>query len=453
MLPQYHALQESGLCEPIIVIVDERAFDLAEKLRSDGIRVEMVSEELRQDPLLITEKRFQECISRLPKVLAAILRSNAIAHSFLIDGWRCQTVVRLYKKSLQAWLRYLEKNRIDLAMVPGDRELGAFPPLLKACKLMQIPVVISTSNIPTRDSLAANRVGEKKFKANFAQCPPLWNMLIRLRFPQQVAETVHGRMLFSPGWLVWALARLGMLSKTPWIQGGGNSDFVLLNSEMRCETYVSEGVDPGKVVQIGDLSLDTLHASLANRGALRQEIRQKKNGDLGKVCLFAIPIYAEHNYLSWDLHLSTLRACAVKLQASGMAVVLSLHPRSRKENYLFLETDFGFIFASKPLNEILPAADIFICGNSSTIEWSILLGQPTINLDYAGISDGAFLEYPGVLSASGAEEFSLCIEQVLRDYEQLKQAQLDKAETISIFDGNSKQRFLAFVTKQLVQLS
>jgi hypothetical protein len=192
MMPQYHALEESGLCEPIIVIVDDRAIDLAEKLRSDGIRVEMVSEELRQDPLLITEKRFQECISRLPKVLAAILRSNAIAHSFLIDGWRCQTVVRLYKKSLQAWLRYLEKNRIDLAMVPGDRELGAFPPLLKACKLMQIPVVISTSNIPTRDSLAANRVGEKKFKANFAQCPPLWNMLIRLRFPQQVAERDFG---------------------------------------------------------------------------------------------------------------------------------------------------------------------------------------------------------------------------------------------------------------------
>lgn len=110
------------MCEPVIVLVDDRAFDLAEKLRSDGIRVEMVSEELRQDPLLITEKRFQECISRLPKVLAAILRSNAIAHSFLIDGWRCQTVVRLYKKSLQAWLRYLEKIVLILQWFP---EIGS----------------------------------------------------------------------------------------------------------------------------------------------------------------------------------------------------------------------------------------------------------------------------------------------------------------------------------------
>ena len=453
MLPQYHAVKASGLCDPVIVIVDERAFGLAENLRSDGIRVELIPDELRQDPVQIADKRFQDGLSRLPSVLSAILRCKIIAHSFLLDGWRGRTVVKRYTESLQAWLSYLEGNWIDLAMVPLDTELVAFTPLIKHCKLNLIQFVISTSNIPTRDSLAANRVGERKFDASFAKFPPLWNVIARLFFPQQVAETVHGKMLFSPGWLVCALARLGMLSKTPWIQGGGNCDFVLLNSQRRCEKYISEGVDPRKVVQIGDLSFDTLHASATNREALRAKIRQKFTGGDGKVCLFAIPIYAEHNYLNWDVHLSTLRACAAKLRASGMVVVLSLHPRSRKEDYLFLEKDFGFDFDSRPLNQILPAADVFICGNSSTIEWSVLLGQPTINLDYAGINDGAFLEYPGVLSARSADEFSLCIEQVQQDYEMLRQAQLDKAETISIFDGNSKRRFLAFVTTQLAQAS
>ena len=70
-------------------------------------------------------------------------------------------------------------------------------------------------------------------------------------------------MLFSPAWLTFAHANLGMLSDNPWVQGGGLSDYVLQHDARRRQGFIDLGVPARKLVDVGDPSLDLLYAVLS----------------------------------------------------------------------------------------------------------------------------------------------------------------------------------------------
>ena len=119
-------------------------------------------------------------------------------------------------------------------------------------------------------------------------------------YPKQVFQHKNDSTLFSPGWRTLALGKTGMISQNPWIQGGGNSDFVF-ESDFEFIKISKKYKRTSKVVMTGDQSSDLLFKSL-----IKKKIKKNKK----KTILFAVPNDAEHNLCSWKEHIIRIRKYA-----------------------------------------------------------------------------------------------------------------------------------------------
>ena len=206
------------------------------------------------------------------------------------------------------------------------------------------------------------------------------------RHPRHAMETEYGRMLFFSLWDCLALAAHGLHETGPWVVGGGEIDLMAVASVEDRETALSRGL-PGERIRVtGQASLDALHRSRSGREALRAALRTRYSlrHDL-PIALCAVPHSAEHGLRSWSEHRADTRDLFQALGASGAEVLLSLHPKSEPATYQELADRFGLRLAAEPLHDILPAAEFFVAGFSSTVRWSAVLGIPTVIFDPARI--------------------------------------------------------------------
>ncbi len=446
MLPQCRLLSGRPGLRPVMLLADPRTYGYAQKCLSEGVEALSLEGRVGDDPVDAVERRWQAVAGRLSAPLRRLLLSERIAHSLPVAWWRRRSVVAAYAAQRAVWESVLRELAPAVVMMPGDRELGFVPPLLAAARAAGVPTVISTSNIPTVDSLAASRADRLRFTLEPRRCPLLWNMVAARRHPGQVAETPRGRLLFSPGWLVSALNALGMLSQRPWTQGGGNSDHVLLDGPRKKRLFLELGAPAEKLRVVGDLAHDELHRAHELRETTRRELCLSAGFDSDRpLVVLAVPIFAEHGLLSWPFHLKSLRRFAGVLAARSANVLLSLHPKSDPSRYAFLHDDFGFRFSERPLARLLPAGDLLVCGNSSTIDWAILCRLPVINLDYAELDDAAFADCPAVLKAHTPEEFAAALDRFDSARDELRRLQEQAARDLAEFDGRAGERFASFV--------
>jgi glycosyltransferase involved in cell wall biosynthesis len=448
MVRQCKFLNEEGQWKPMMVLADAQTKGFSIRCKLESIPFLLLDQEVLEDPVAQAETDYQAFIRHFPIALRNILNDDRVSYGLLAGLWRARYVMRNYKSQLAFWLGVLASLKPAMIMIPGDRELGFIPPLLRAAKVLKVTSVICTSNIPTLDSVAAMRRGHHRFSTDLNRIPSLLNIVAKWKHPDQVISSIHGRLLFSSGWLICALSRLRMLSSKPWVQGGGNSDYVLVDGERKKQRILSLGVPGEKIRVIGDFAYDDLYHEYDNRRQARNRVDRAmsfhKNESL---VVMAVPIFAEHKMLSWDQHLTQLKKFAEVLAKFKVNVLLSFHPKSAPERYRFLSEEFGFQTTDLPLSTILPIGDIFVCGNSSTIDWSILCGIPVVNIDYVGIRDTAFEDCEGVYKVRTPADFQLALQACLADTVRLREAQLKVAQTLAQFDGKVGERYLAFLAE------
>lgn len=446
MLPQCEFLASQSEWQPKMVLADRRTYGYDERCRQAGIATLNLTEPVLTDPVESAEADWQTFTRRFPAKLGAFLLHERVAHGLLVGLWRRNRVIRGYSSQLNYWVGVLTRLRPAAVMMPGDRELGFIPPLLKAARQLQIPAIICTSNIPTLNSVAAMRAGRLRFATEPAGLPPVMNLLAARQHPDQISRTPHGCLLFSPGWLISALHHLSMLSARPWTQGGGNSSHVILDGERKKRRFLELGAPAQKLQVIGDFTYDVLHRNFTGRRQVRQSLCESLALDTAQpIVVFAVPIFAEHNLISWDEHLRNLHEFSAALANSTRNVVLALHPKSPQERYDFLTNDFEFCKSDLPLAEILPAGDVFVCGNSSTIDWAILCEIPVVNIDYVGLHDTAFTDCKAVFKVATPKEFAVAFEHCLEDGDRLRRIQSESARDLSQFDGKAQRRYLNFL--------
>lgn len=447
MLPQARLLAGSGDLQPVMVLADPRTYGYADQCR----REELAVLDLRKvdgggaDPVAAADRAWTAVADRAPGPLRRWLRGDRLAHGLIVGTWRRRRVMRAYAAQKDFWRGLLAGLAPVAIVMPGDRELGFVPPVLAAAGDLGIPRVISVLNIPTIDSVAASRRDQPRFAVDPQALPPLRNLWAAQRHPDQVATTPHGRQLFSTGWLISALDALGMLSARPWTQGGGNSDHILLDGPRKKRRFQNLGAPEPKLELIGELPHDALHRVYRRRRDLRHELCASHGLDPDRpLYIFAVPIFAEHNLLPWDVHLRELRRFATTFADHSTNVLCSLHPKSTRDTYRFLVDDFGFHIADHPLSDILPAGDALVCGNSSTIDWAILCRMPVVDMDYAHLRDAAFADCPGVLQVQTVETFADALRRVDTEGDILRAAQDATARDLALFDGQAADRMLAF---------
>ena len=345
----------------------------------------------------------RKCLARLDGFFA---RRDRIANCLPVSLLRFVDMRRRLRSEYNVFRAALEKLRPAAVMVPGDREVSPVPAFLKAASDLAIPIVNACFGSPYAEGVALSRLGFSRFSLDWRHVPPILNQFVALLFPGQVYNAPQGRILFSPAWLTFAHASLGMLSGNPWVQGGGLSDYVLQHDARRRQGFLDLGVPARKLVDVGDPSLDLLYVAYRNREALRAQLRQTLELPArDKLVIFAVPNDAEHGVCDMESHLERMHGYFKILGRSGANALGSLHPKQRREDYQPLAQKYGVTLMNDRLANVLPAADLFVCGTSSTVFWARLRGIPTINLNYWNVLDPDFEGVAGVENVATFSEF------------------------------------------------
>ena len=103
------------------------------------------------------------------------------------------------------------------------------------------------------------------------------------------------------------------------------------------------------------------------------------------------------------------------LHGRGTPVILSLHPKSKEEDYRDLAARFGMPITREPLMDVLAGADVFVGGAySSTIRWAIALGLPTVNLDFWDLKESTYAAHPDYPTVQDAPAFARLLDRALQ---------------------------------------
>jgi hypothetical protein len=99
---------------------------------------------------------------------------------------------------------------------------------------------------------------------------------------------------------------------------------------------------------------------------------------------------------SWNEHWRATDELFAALASSGAAALLSLHPKSNREDYAKAAGRHGLAILDEPLSAVLPAADLLVATFSSTVRWAIGLGIPAFVVDAIETNYELYNDLPGV---------------------------------------------------------
>lgn len=261
--------------------------------------------------------------------------------------------------------------------------------------------------------------------------------------PGHVRRLGAESLLFYPLWDSLALKIAGMADRNPWVVGGGCVARVALQGHSdRLEAESLTGIH-GRFVVTGQPIWDELANVNGAHGLARGS---------GSRVLCAVPQWAEHHQLPWDVHMRFIESLMRILGECGGRAVLSLHPKADKARYLPVAKKFGLSISEKPLIAELPSADIFVASWSSTIRWAAMLGIPSINLDWAGQSYSLFEKLVSMPVARTPGEFERELTGYLADPQRrsrVGEALRAEAAIYGSIDGNACRRVIDLISDVL----
>lgn len=285
----------------------------------------------------------------------------------LVYGAR--TFEKLYCLKNQV-VRLMSEFKPRAVLTNGDRHLGLEPAVLAAAKEFGTEVIIpNIAYFADAESCYQLRAVNPSF-----QIDPLKKLLL---FPL-LGQAYKNCFFYLPSHML-ALKKLGTLSNNPWFMGHGSSDKVCVSNQIQADQLLKSGVPKSKIRLVGDLSFDQLYQGLQDRNTLRKAINDACGFDSNKpLIVTALPHLAEQGRCTWDEHFRHIRHLMGELQAVNGSLLVSLHPRCRFEDYTFLEREFKCVLSERRLLDLLPAADLFVAGYSSTVLWAVLCGIPAV---------------------------------------------------------------------------
>ena len=309
---------------------------------------------------------FQIILNRVDNYLN---KYEKLSNFIIISIIRVLITAIIYRSETNFFKKILERLSPDLIFLPGDRELSPVLPISKASNILNITSIVSVTSIPDPTVLHYQRSISKLFFTSITLGGSITNKLASIFLPDQVFSYSGKKLLFSPGWRTFGLYFGGCISKKPWVQGGGNANYVFEIDKIYKKKAESFGRCKKKTLVIGDSSGKIFY----------KKIKTKKPNTI----LFCVPNEAEHNLIPWQNHLRRIRliAEAINNLKKNMKVIFNLHPKSKISNYIFLKNDFGFFHGKKNFYTYLPEAKLVVCGASSIIPIIVAWEKPVFNID------------------------------------------------------------------------
>lgn len=326
-------------------------------------------------------KREQQNYSYGPLERLNLGITRLIVASSAFNFLRERLIFSRMKRFQQKALEYLNDEHIDIVCSLSDRSHDYVEgPVLWAAKRSGIKVVlpyIAQFEVDASLKYRCNAQGRPLPGMVPFRYPSLYKTIALFKFKKQM----YKGFFFQEPFLLNAAKKCGVLSDYPWWVGNGNSDIVCVDSQYTAQKYKEHRVNDGKIAILGHVDYDTVFASAQNRQLIRETIFQQYSLDeQRKLIILSMPQYAEQGYISWEEHWKEIDELLVAIGAADLNVVVSIHPRSDRNAYAFIEQKHGFHIAERALAEIIGAADLFLASNSTTFSWAVLCGIPSIAL-------------------------------------------------------------------------
>lgn len=431
MLPLAQALQTQALAKPVVLACGDLTAQVTGDCQALGLEA-VALETTSQEPRGLSG-------------LAHRLREKAELSWKGPGGGPLPGLVRAHRRLLADQYRevgrVLDRLRPQAVAVMDGRKYGWQLPLMRACRERGIPTAVPPVALTVSRLELAQRNQGQRF---LAEAHPA---LLR-HHPGQAHFDPQRRahVFFYPVEIVSALAAQDMLPPDPWVLGGGCETVVMVEGQEEKEKHLASGLAPSRLAVTGHRAHDSLFARLGHKDDLRRELCARYALSASQpLVLLTLPSFAEQGHWGWDEQWREVEhLCRVTTQQGGRPLV-SLHPKMERGRYLYLEEKFGLALARERLEEILPAADIFLASFSSTVPWAVLCRVPTLIYAFHGFTYSMFDHLGGVRVHIDRQEFSQALGRLTRDGEWrglLAREAEGSARRLSPFDGHCQERIL-----------
>ena len=384
-------------------------------------------------------------LSLLPHIVWQALAIEEILHYF-----------ERFQNNSAAAQQIFERYSPVAILTMGDRHLSPEAEFIHIASKRGCPVVVLPTAFSDPDSNARNRIGNDSLYLH--RVPHRWlKRWIALRYPRQVRDTPLGKMLFYAPTKILAMAILGILPRNPWIIGGNGADMLCVIGEQEKEKFISYGVVPERITITGLPSYDTIYTNHQDQDNIRTHLYEKYQlANSKKLVICAVPQLAEHGLLPWEKHWEEIRFLAEVFASTPANVLLSLHPRSSREDYQFIENEYGLRILDEPLAQAVCAADLLVSASTSTtILTSVFLHIPSLAINFYDLHNDQYNRLEGVVKIDDKDIFAETLRDVIEDeerYRKLQAAQYHAAEQITPFDGNAIKRIIKTLEARVIPL-
>ncbi len=354
--------------------------------------------------------------------------------------------IRILKRNYKFFFNLFNYTKPIAVLLPGDRELGPIPPILKATKELKIRTIITTTSslLPSLDMVSWTRKNDKKFSIGITSFTSFFNLLVSFFFKNQLCDTKYGKLLFSPGTLILSLFLVGMLPKKPWCVGASKSDYIIAKGKKEISLMLKLGLKREKILDYGALEYDNLLNSINNKEDIKKKLNNSKNfSNNKKIILFSVPHNPEHNIITMDKQLEQLRIIFKTLNKIDENIILIFHPKTKLSYYKKLLKNYDFIISKESYIKLIPISDLYLCGNSTTVSVAEICNIPILNLDFVNLKF-SWIKSKKLKNIINMNDLQLVLKQELSKIKKngVKTSTLNQDYTI---DGKSKEKFINFL--------
>ena len=263
----------------------------------------------------------------------------------------------------------------DALIVADDRMAGILQGFLKNAK--SIPRIKVT--------IAEQTDYRKGFDLRYYNCELIltdkfWDLNRILLFVNKPwVRCINGecRVFYPLGYSLAGWAK-GMISMHPWVSGAGKSTHVLAASEDERNMILEEAKKP--VIVTGMVEDYYILLKRNEKMKIVNELRTKYHVQ-HQIVIFSMPQLAEHNMVAWEIHKDNMRILVQILNEIFGTVLVSLHPKSRLDDYSYL-LEYGAFFLEERLKDVICGADILVAVSGSSIwHWTKILSIGKVAID------------------------------------------------------------------------
>jgi len=307
--------------------------------------------------------------------------------------------------------RVIDDVRPDCLVISDDRVEGIQLGIIKYARKKHIPVfMISVAE-------------QSDYKHNFraVESAIQWGreidkteiQTITARYgDSQILSVDNVSILFYASGHMKALKFFGMLPEHPWVAGASFPSVVFAYSAYEGELIKEENPEI-KVSVTGMIEDEYIFSCKADSSSVKASILQKydlKKND--EVIVLSMPQLPEHNLVGWDIHKQNMKILVDAVVSQYGYCLISLHPKSRREDYIYLEEDRVRILDER-LRDIIKGTDIYLgLDTSSTLHYAKLLQIPGYDLNTdrlcSPLKNGSGLDEMGVLRKVEKYDFGSC---------------------------------------------